>query len=185
MRDIILGILIAIVGAELLDVSRWCAESIVRWAGSRWRDRSGVDHTREWLDDLKERPTSTLRLITALWIAFGAVIPPEWLTLNLPSLWQMTQPYRRTAAEIRDVLFTLVRARLGSFRSEAEAGRLHLIAIRAVASLLPEGRRDRYFLEWRSELLWMPRNARSAFCVSLLMGSPRLAIALRLARSTR
>jgi hypothetical protein len=51
-----------------------------------------------------------------------------------------------------------------------------------VPRLLPETRREVYLKEWKAELVWMPRNARTAFCASLLAGSPRLAIFVRLAR---
>ena len=47
MVGIILGILMAVIAAEALEISRWGAERIVEWAARRWRGRSGVDHTKE------------------------------------------------------------------------------------------------------------------------------------------
>lgn len=182
MTGIILGILIAAVAAETLEISRWGAERIVVWAARRWRDRTGVDHTKEWLDDLKERPGSTLKLITALWLALGTIVPADWLTLNLPSLWRMALPGLRTAAELRDALANLARARFGNFSASTSIGWLHVMAVRAAASLLPEAHREVYLEEWKAELVWIPRDARTAFCASLLAGSPRLAIFVRLAR---
>jgi hypothetical protein len=185
VTGIIVGVLAAIIAAEALEVSRWGAERIVVWAARRSRDRNGIDHIKEWLDDLKERPGSTLKLITALWLALGTIVPADWLTLNLPSLWRMALPSLRAAAEARDALRNLLRARFGNFSPDASIGWFHLITVRAVASILPEGRREIYLEEWRAELIWMPRRARTAFCVSLLARSPLLAIFVRLARSRR
>jgi hypothetical protein len=182
MTGIILGVVIAVVAAEALEVTRWGAERIVVWAARRWRGRTGVDHTKEWLDDLKERPGSTLKLITALWLALGTIVPADWLSLNLPSLWRMALPGLRTVAEARDALANLVRARFDNFSADTSIGWLHLMAVRAAASLLPEARREGYLDEWKAELVWMPRGARTGFCASVLAGSPRLAIFVRLAR---
>jgi hypothetical protein len=183
MADIILGILAAVIAAETLDISRWSADHIVRWAARRWLDRSGVDHTKEWLDDLEERPGSILKLITALWQALGTIIPAGWLTLNLPSLWRMISPGLQAAAEARDALANLVRTRPGLLSTDTSIGWLPLMMARAAASLLPESRREAYLEEWKSELAWMPRRARNTYCISLMAGSPRLAIIMRTARS--
>jgi hypothetical protein len=51
-----LGVAVAMLAAEALDICRWGAERIVIWAARRWRKRSSVDHAEERLDDLKERP---------------------------------------------------------------------------------------------------------------------------------
>jgi hypothetical protein len=182
MTGIILGILIAVAAAEALEISRWCAERIVVWAARRWRDRSGVDHTKEWLDDLEERPGSTLKLITALWLAAGTIVPAGWLTLNLPSLWRMTLPSLRAAGKVRDALATLVRARFGNLSADTSIGWLHLMVLRAAVSVLPEARRSAFLEEWTAEFGWIPRGARTPFCASLLAGSARLAIFVRLAR---
>ena len=146
VAGIIVGILAAFIAAEALEVSRWGAERIVVWAARRWRDRSGVDHSKEWLDDLEERPGSTLKLITALWLALGTIVPADWLTLNLPSLWRMALPGLRAAAEIRDAVRNTLVAHFDSFSTDASVGWLHLMTLRAAVSLLPQGRRKIYFL---------------------------------------
>ena len=121
-------------------------------------------------------------MITALWLALGTIVPAGWLTLNLPSLWRLALPSLRAAAEARDALANLARARFDNFSADASVGWLHLMTVRAAASLLPEARREAYLKEWKAGLFWMPRGARTAFCASLLAGSPRLAIFVRLVR---
>lgn len=180
--EVLLGVAIAMLAAEALDISRWGAERIVVWAAQRWKDRSGIDHTKEWLDDLKERPGNILKLLSAVWLAMGAIVPPDWLTLNAPSLWRAARPYRYTAAEVRAVLIGLVRARVRDFGTETGLGRLHLLAIRAAASLLPEGQRTRFRQEWEAEIFAVPNRIRMGFCLSLIAGAPRLAIFVRFAR---
>jgi len=51
-------------------------------------------------------------LISALWLALGTVVPPDWLTSGLPSVWRAARPYLCAAAEVREVLLGLMRGRV-------------------------------------------------------------------------
>jgi hypothetical protein len=144
--------------------------------------RSGIDHTNEWLEDLKERPTRVLRLISALWLGLGSVIPAGWLTLNLPSLSRIARPYKDTFAEIMRLVANLVRTRIAHAEVARRPERFYIAAIWVAASFLPRKYHARYLEEWRSELYSMPRPRRKYFCASLLTSAPNIAIASRFTR---
>lgn len=182
MMAFLLGVIAAVLAAEVLDISEWFSNRTVRWAGRRWKMRSGIDHTAEWLDDLEERPARVLRLISALWLGLGSVVPAGWLTLNLPSLFRIARPYKDAVADIVRLAVNLARARIADAKVDARTDWLCVIAIRAAASLLPRECYMRYLEEWQSELLSMPRPTRKYYCVSLLTGAPSIAFATRFAR---
>lgn len=104
------------------------------------------------------------------------------LVLNLPSLWRLVRPYTTATHEMIDFLAALAHTRFDRLRNDPRLDQLHLLALEASVSLLPKRKQTRYCEEWRAELVAMPRRVRTYFCASLLAGSPRLAIAARLAR---
>jgi hypothetical protein len=181
LRTVLLGLLSALIATEVLSGCDWIAKRVVEWAGRRWSEREGIDHTREWLEDLEERPGTILKLVTALWLAMATIVPPEWMTLGLPSLWRVTLPFRQTAADVADFLTGLANARVSATGISTQADRLCLLAIRAAASLLPIQERARYLEEWTAELALMPKQAKAGYSISLITGAPRLAVVTRYA----
>lgn len=179
LKTLLIALLMAVIVAEVLGACDWVAKRIVTWSGRRWKDREGVDHTREWLEDLENRPGTILKLITAIWLALGTILPADWMTLGLPSLWRIMLPYRESAVDVIDFFTGLVRARIT--QSGIRGDWLHMLTIRAAVSLLPAHERARYLREWTAELVSMPRNVKTAYCLSLVAGAPRLAIVTRYA----
>ena len=181
LKTLLIALLMAVIVAELLGACDWVAKRIVTWSGRRWNEREGIDHTREWLEDLEDRPGTVLKLITAIWLALGTILPANWMTLGLPSLWRMTLPYRESVGGVVDFLTGLARARITKSGTSTRGDRLFLLTIRAAVSLLPAYERARYLHEWTAELVSMPRHDKTSFCLSLVAGAPRLAIVTRYA----
>ena len=190
MIEVLLGAAIAMLAAEALDICRWYAERIVVWAAKRWKERNGIDHAEEWLDDLKERPGNILKLISAVWLALGAVVPPDWLTLGLPSLWRAARPYLHATAEIRDALVGLIGAcvvRLGTetgLRRASGRGAIPAVsgpvagaawrAMRAASRLMPRAAGSRWLAEAESFLYEAPPAQRRRAIRNYLANAPRV-----------
>jgi hypothetical protein len=183
--QIVLDIIIAVVVNELLGTSRWLTRCAVLWAAARWKARSGIDHSEEWLADLAGR-TDLLNLFRAIWLCLSAVVPPEWLTPNLPSLWRAAKPFRQTAAEIRILVSWLIWSGLRGLRArfpgDAAISRTARFVLKAAVSLLPPEQRRRYLEEWTAELAALGRLLQLRWALSILLAAPRLSVICLLSR---
>ncbi|MFI0479394.1 hypothetical protein [Actinomadura sp. 9N215] len=185
--QLVISLLIPLIANEITGYSDWLARRITCWAAGRWKDKQGHDYLQEWIDDLKELPTPLLRLLSACWLALGTIVPPHWLTLNLPSLWRLSQPLLHVGARVLQLVAGVITARAkGYLPRAATVGRWHGWILEAAVLLLPAGQRDRFAHEWSAELLAIPdRRERRQFVVSIALGAPRFAILLRFAGSRR
>ncbi|GGP09668.1 hypothetical protein LDL08_25100 [Nonomuraea glycinis] len=189
-QQIILTIALALVVNEILGGTHRLSRCIVRWAARCWEKRSGIDHTADWLEDLEHGPPTIFKLLSALWLALSAIVPPERLTLNLPSVWRMAKPSVFILADVFRAFSRL--AVTISFRGWAKQRQLpselvhpaHQWFVLAVASLLGRDKRDRFAEELMAELAAIPGDrARARFVTSLVLGAPRTVIMLRFAKT--
>lgn len=179
-RQVLVVLALELLLNELLGLNRWLARWLIAWAARRWEARTGIDHRTEWFDDLAALPTDLARLLSALWIAVGTVVPADRLTLNLPSIRRAIRPGRQAAAAAVRVLLRLSRAWVVAAMSQRGSYRW---TVRIAVALLPRTARARYAEEWDAELNHIGSSAeRRRFALSLLGVAPYLAVALRVHR---
>jgi hypothetical protein len=191
--EIVGGIVAGLVATELSAWAEWAAYPITRLAARRHAKRSGQDHQAEWIDDVRRRPGQVLKLVSAVWLLAGTVLPAGWTSLNLPSLSRLV--IARTGAA---VTWAKIHARaLGAlgvgFLALVRNGRGARIAngdyrtpmiIRLALAALPALQRDRYWEELTAEYYVEPVAVRRlAFGFGVVIAAPRLSFALR--RSAR
>lgn len=188
--QIILSIAIALLANEILGGTHRLARLLVRWAGRRWATRSGIDHTADWIEDLEHGPPTLFKLFSALWLALSAIVPPERLTLNLPSMWRILRPLAHVVGDVIRATFRLAIAI--SFRAWARRWKvpsdvvhpMHQWLVLAVASLMGKDMRDRFAEELMAEVAFVPEgSARIRFVTSIVLAAPALVLRYRSAKT--
>jgi hypothetical protein len=183
---VVLSVLVSLAINEFLGITDWLAYRMTRWAAVRWEERTGFDHLEEWLEDLEHSPGRLFKVISSAWLLFGTFVNVEHLTLNLPSLWRISRPFRSALREVLRAALGLlnalkIRASDGFF--SRHESKLHAAVIRAAVSLLPRREKLRYSEEWGAELYEVPTRERTPWVIQLVLSAPRLAVWMRL-RST-
>lgn len=186
-HEVFISFLLAWIFNEIFGLTDWVSKPIMRLAARRWTERTGIDHRESFEEDLEKAPTGTTRLLMSLWYLLGSVVPPEWLTLGLPSIWRLSRPYRQTARLAAHIVLLALRKGVHPrvLTSHLVARRHWWMLAMAAATLSPRTR-DRYLEEWIAEVTAIPtRIERTRFCMSIVASSPRLALMSRQTARTR
>jgi hypothetical protein len=178
-----ISILISLAINEFLGLTDWLAYRITRWTAARWKARTGFDHLEEMLEDLDHAPGRLFKVISSSWLLLGTYINVEYLTLNLPSLWRRSSPFRSALSET----FQAIAGLLGSLQNRivarvapAVGPKLHTMIVKSAVSLLPKREQPRYSEEWLAELYEVSPQERTRWVIQLVLSAPQLAVWMRL-----